>query len=117
MKGNISFDLDGVLRNFTRGFTRVAHAIFGTPVSDPPAQLSWMFEDVPQLGLSKEQCDWAQGPIWTRIKNSPTFWATLDPINVSVMERIDRIANKVFITNTVGTNPQEQSVEFLERWA
>lgn len=114
--GNISFDLDGVLRNFTRGFTRIAHKLFGTPVSDPAAQQCWMFEDFPELGLDKAQCDWHSGPIWKNIKASTTFWKDLDPINVSVMQRINRIKNKVFITNTVGTLPLEQSIDFLERW-
>lgn len=116
MTGNISFDLDGVLRNFTRGFTRIAHELFGTPVGDGPSQQSWVFESFPELGLDAEACDWSKGPIWTRIKSSETFWQDLDPFNTSVMKRIDRITNKVFITNTVGVKAYEQSVEFLERW-
>ncbi len=115
-KGTISFDLDGVLRNFTRGFTRIAHELFGTPVGDGPSQQSWFFESFPELGLDKAACDWNNGPIWKRIKESETFWQDLDPFNTSVMKRIDAIKNKVFITNTVGVNAYEQSVAFLERW-
>lgn len=114
--GMISFDLDGCLRNFTRGFTRIAHELFGTPVGDGPSQQSWFFESFPELGLDAEACDWNKGPIWTRIKTSETFWQDLDPFNTSVMKRIDRIENKVFITNTVGVKCHEQCVEFLERW-
>jgi FMN phosphatase YigB (HAD superfamily) len=116
MSGTISFDLDGVLRNFTRGFTRIAHELYGTPVGDGPSQQSWFFESFPELGLDAEACDWHKGPIWTRIKSSETFWQDLDPFNTSVMARINNITNKVFITNTVGVNSYEQCVEFLERW-
>jgi len=116
MKGLISFDLDGVLANFTRGFTRIANKHFGTPVGDIGSQQNWMFEDFPELGLTKDMCDFMSGPIWDEIRNDPKFWATLDPTNVSVMERINHIKNKIFITNRLGVNPREQSVEFLERW-
>jgi phosphoglycolate phosphatase-like HAD superfamily hydrolase len=32
--GTLVFDIDGVLANFTRGFTRIANKLFGTPVGD-----------------------------------------------------------------------------------
>lgn len=113
--GMISFDLDGVLRNFTRGFTRVAYDLFGTPVGDPTCQQTWGFEDFPNLGLSKEQCHF-DGPIWKKIRESAEFWRNLDPLNPTVMLRINRLKNKVFITNTVGVDAHAQSVDFLERW-
>lgn len=111
----ISFDLDGVLANFTRAFTRIAHDLFGTPVGGEQSQQNWMFEDFPELGLDRQQCA-INGPIWTKVKKSVTFWADLDPLNVSIMSRINTIRNKVFITNRPGVNPLEQSVYFLEKW-
>ena len=108
----IAFDVDGVLANFTRGFTRVGNRLFGTPIADIPAQRSWMFEDSPELSLDKAQCK----IIWDVILKSPCFWRDLDPVNVSVMQRIDRIRNKVFITNRFGQNPQQQTVDFLTKW-
>jgi hypothetical protein len=111
-KGNIAFDLDGVLANFTRGFTRIANHLYGTPVGDHPSQESWMFEELPALGLDKAKCD----GVWKVINESPTFWANLDPFNPSVMFLIEKIKNKVFITNRPGIMPREQSVAFLERW-
>jgi hypothetical protein len=111
----ISFDLDGVLRNFTRGFTQIAHDLFGTPVGGETSQTSWSFEGMTELGLTIEQCAF-DGPVWSVIRNSPIFWQQLDPLNTSVMRRIDAIVNKVFITNTIGVNALEQSVDFLERW-
>lgn len=111
----IAFDIDGVLANFTRGFTRVGHRIFGTPVGDTSTQESWDFHLYPALQLDKVQSGF-DGPIWTAIKESPDFWALLDPINVSVMHRINKIQNKIFITNRPGINTVEQSRYFLETW-
>lgn len=115
-EGTIVFDIDGVLANFTRGFTRIAHALFGTPVGDATSQQNWMFEDFPELGLDKIQCDFANGPIWNQVRTDPSFWEDLDPLNVSVMRRINAIENKMFITNRVGIDPVRQSERFLERW-
>ena len=115
MKQHISFDLDGVLANFTRGFTRIAHRLFGTPVGDGQSQESWYFEDYPQLGLTKEHCDFKNGPIWNEVRTSPRFWANLDPLNPSVMMRIHSIKNKIFITNRLGVDPIRQSIDFLWR--
>lgn len=116
MKGMISFDLDGVLANFTRGFTRIANRIYGTPVGSEQSQQKWMFEDFPELGLTKEMCDFNNGPIWAEVKRNPRFWADLDPMNVSVMRDINRIKNKIFITNRLGVDPKGQSIAFLEKW-
>jgi FMN phosphatase YigB (HAD superfamily) len=112
----ISFDVDGVLANFTRGFTRIAHKLYGTPVAGEQSQQHWMFEDFPELGLDKVQCDFATGPIWGEIKTNPSFWADLDPMNVSIMENINRIKNRIFITNRMGIDPAGQTEAFLERW-
>jgi hypothetical protein len=110
----IAFDIDGVLANFTRGFTRIAHRLYGSPVGDGASQETWFFEDYPQLGLNKEQCDFSTGAIWQEIKSSPFFWAELDALNPSVMPRIDAIKNKLFITNRAGVDPIGQSEQFLE---
>lgn len=115
MDGMIAFDIDGVLANFTRGFTRIGHRLFGTPVGDSESQQTWNFEEFPELELDTEKAAY-DGPIWTAIKTSPDFWATLDPKNVSVMPRINRIQNKIFITNRPGIHTMEQSVHFLETW-
>lgn len=116
MNGTISFDLDGVLANFTRGFTRIASDLYGTPTCDEAACRQWMFEDFEPLCLSKEQCDFAAGPIWACVKSDPSFWRKLDPLNPSIMKVINQIENKVFITNRFGIDVQRQSVDFLEQW-
>lgn len=116
--GTISFDLDGVLANFTRGFTRIGARLFGSTPGDQPSQASWIFEEVPELELTKERVGHPikGGGMWAEVIKSPSFWANLDPINVSIMHTIDKIKNKVFITNRLGVQPREQSVSFLERW-
>ncbi len=115
MEGVIAFDIDGVLANFTRGFTRIGHQIFGTPVGDSESQQTWDFHDFPELELDKEKSGF-NGPIWTAVKTSPDFWANLDPKNPSVMHRINAIQNKIFITNRPGIETLSQSVQFLESW-
>lgn len=115
--GTIAFDIDGVLANFTRGFTRLGNKLFGTPVGDAQSQQCWMFEEFPELGLDKAKCS----DIWKHIINadeveSKAFWANLDPLNPSILYMIDQIKNKLFITNRPGVLPREQSIIFLERW-
>lgn len=108
----IAFDLDGVLANFIRGFTRIGNRLFRTPVGDATSHQAWMFEHFPELGLDKSMCE----EIWRQLDKSPTFWADLDPMNTSVMDRINGIQNKIFVTNRRGIDPQGQSEAFLERW-
>ena len=114
----IAFDIDGVLANFIRSFTRIGTRLFGTPASDTPAQDNWVFENMPSLGLTKEQVGHPirGGGMWGEVIKSPYFWANLDPINVSIMFTIDRIKNKMFITNRFGIDCKEQTIAFLERW-
>jgi hypothetical protein len=110
MAGLIAFDIDGVLADFLRGFTRIGHRRFGTPICDTH---EWMFkDDFPEVGLDTAACE----EIWQEVKNSQDFWATLDPRNVSVMHRINHIQNKIFITNRPGCNTAQQTVHFLETW-
>lgn len=116
MDRTIAFDIDGVLANFTRGFLRIAHRLFGTPHGDTFTQENWAIEEYSPLGLTKEQTDFNNGPIWKEVKSSPDFWATLDPINPSAMSRINRIQNKIFITDRPGINTKEQSAFFLQSW-
>jgi hypothetical protein len=112
MKQVISFDLDGVLANFIRGFTSIGHRLYGSRVSDAQSHTDWMFEEA-GIGLTEEHC----AAIWQQIWSSPYFWRGLDPLNVSVMRRINALPTpKVFITNRKGIHPQQQSEGFLEQW-
>lgn len=112
MKQTVSFDVDGVLADFTRGFTRIAHDLFGTPVGDHSYQPTWMFEEFPALGLTKPMVK----EVWDVIKVNPVFWMDLDPLNVSIMRRIDKIDNAVYITNRPGIDTRWQTETFLRRW-
>ena len=106
----------GGLANFTLGFLRSSHRLFGTPHGDTFTQENWAIEEYAPLGLTKAQTDFNDGPIWKEVKSSPDFWATLDPINPSAMARINRIQNKIFITDRPGINTKEQSAYFLQSW-
>jgi len=112
MSGTVSFDVDGVLANFTRGFTRIGNKLFGTPVGNEGNQQTWEFEEFPELQLTKERCK----AMWEVVRTDVSFWKMLDPLNVSVMPEIDEIANKVFITNRVGIDPGGQTRQFLRAW-
>ena len=112
MRGVISFDLDGVLANFIRGYMRVGNQLFGTPVGNVSNQQSWVFEEFPELELTKHRCE----EIWKHVWADPNFWANLDPLDVSVMPDINSIRNKVFVTNRAGINPAQQSELFLTKW-
>ena len=112
MRGVISFDIDGVLANFIRGFTRVGHRLHGTPVGDENSHQAWDFENFPELQLTKPLVK----AMWAAVWSDPEFWANLDPMNVSVMREINDIRNKVFITNRAGVGPAKQSELFLEKW-
>jgi hypothetical protein len=112
MSGTVSFDLDGVLANFTRGFTRVGRRLFGTPVGNESNQKTWDFEAFPELRLDKTLTK----QMWADLLRDNAFWTNLDPLNVSVMPEVDAIRNKVFITNRAGIDPKTQSERFLEAW-
>lgn len=105
----IMFDLDGVLANFTRGFTRVLHRRYGTPVIDDTTVDRWNFWEMPILGLSKEEVRLG----FQEIAEDPTFWRDLDPLNPSIMNTIDNIENKVFITRRNGKDIHEQCSDWL----
>lgn len=107
---NVSLDIDGCLANYVRSYTRIGHKLFGTPVCD--TQSLWDHWDSPELQLSKSQCDIIRGEILA----SPYFWAYLDPLNQSVMYRIERYNNRIFITKREGLHVHQQTVKFLERW-
>jgi hypothetical protein len=110
--GNVSFDLDGVLANFIRGFLRVGHDLYGTPVGGHHVHKTWAFEDWTPLGLDQHKT----AHMWEVLFQNPRFWSDLDPENVSIMERINLMTNRLFITNRAGINPKMQSIEFLEKW-
>ena len=112
MTGNVSFDLDGVLANFTRGILRIGHELFKTPVGGHSVQKTWNYHEWPALKLSKEQF----ADMWMEAVARPTFWQDLDPFNPSIMPQIGRISNRIFITNRAGIDPKFQSEQFLAKW-
>ena len=86
--------------------------MFGTPVGNESNQQTWNYDEFTELYLDKEKMQ----AIWEVILHDPFFWTELDPLNVSVMWVINKIANRIFITDRPGITPKIQSIEFLGRW-
>ena len=65
------------------------------------------------LGLSQDQFRTMFRTCMTR----PRFWQDLDPLNPSIMPRIGRLLNRVFITNRASDHDAAfQSRVFLANW-
>lgn len=72
-KVTVQFDTDGVLADFTYGFTKLAHEMgFGNPIVNTEAQKTWSeFE-----GLTKKQVN----AVWGEIGRRGWFWYLLPPL-------------------------------------
>lgn len=111
--GTISFDLDGCLANFIRGILRIGHELYGTPVGGHVVQKQWNFDEWPELGLTKDQFR----AMFKECMKRPRFWQDLDPYNPSIMPRIGKLVNRVFITNRASEHDAaRQSRIFLANW-
>ena len=107
----IVFDVDGVLANFTRGFTQIANRMFGVPVVENDDQPSWDFKET----LSAKQ----QDKIWEELKSIPGWAHSLEAlIPYKTFCRINQLALKnelYFVTNRFSymRPPGEQTVTWL----
>lgn len=70
----VGIDIDEVLANFTRGFSRTANAVLGTSFPDDFQDTDWDMGKV--RGLTKAQMD----EVWNAINADPQFWLSLDPM-------------------------------------
>jgi len=102
-------DVDGVLADFTWGFTSLAAAwhpeITPWPTSE---QKTWEFDSIPK-GIQNET--------WTRVRQHPSFWWDL-PCRLSSSERYSLCVlaadhRVYFVTNRLGVRPEEQTVRWL----
>lgn len=102
----IAIDLDGVLADFTYGFTSLGHRMFGLPVVSSHHAPEWPF-------------DWYATPeqiaaIWDTINQSRTFWEDLPPlITDDTFGVIDGYWHIIFVTTRIGKNVKEQTEEWL----
>lgn len=96
---HVAFDVDGVLANFSHGFSQVLHDLFGTPVVAGDFDVkSWNWADWMD-GLTHEQ----ERAAWEEVNRRPSFWLDLDPfVDAQVVNRINRLGNDhqvSFLTN------------------
>ncbi len=106
----VAMDLDGVMVDFTTGFTSLGNEMFGTPILGAETQQNWSWSEI----LNGRQID----AIWEEILADSVFWLRLKPQEELDVERINKYARKnvlMYITNRSGYMAWEQSVTWLLR--
>lgn len=109
----IVFDVDGVLANFTLGFTQKAARIDRrVVVRSSEEQAEWDFHDFPS-GV--------EAATWESVKRDPRFWAGLEThpgATPDVFDTINSLSFErpvYFATARVGINAHAQTVRWLFR--
>ena len=106
----IMIDLDGVLADFTEGFTRIANKLWGHPIVLQKDQIEWRMPF-----CTNHQ----QDIVWEEIRTDPRWWVMLNRmVALSTMFRIEalqRMHEILFVTSRVSnaSPPGEQSRRWL----
>lgn len=117
MKAPVQFDIDGVLADFTRGFTLFARTVLGEQYAVPDAS------DATQTryGTSHLMGKFESSCVWDAVMASPDFWSEL-PVAPGLWPGLWRAINGLqasrdvyFVTNRFGRRPRTQTVHWLER--
>ena len=110
----IVFDVDGVLANFTLGFTqRAAQIDARVMVRSSEEQLEWDFRDFPP-GV--------EAATWRSVQQDPCFWALLYAHPGATLDVFDTIQELsvvrpvYFATNRVGIGAHTQTERWLSRY-
>lgn len=97
----IMLDVDGVLANFTYGFSLLANEMFGFPVVHTHEQPTWNFSGEGRLTKVQESA------VWTRIRQTVGWWEGLQPlVSPSVFCRISNLGGHhevLFTTSRVSS--------------
>lgn len=113
----IAIDVDGVLSNFNKGFSRLAQNIgIDTPELDTPDVLVWNWP-IEQLEWTKNELDLT----WKAVRDSYNWWMTLEPIiciyEIAIINEIIDYNDVYFITtrpDTMGLSAEAQTRYWLE---
>jgi len=107
----IQWDMDGVLVDFSKGFTTLANKLFGTKIVSDETQLDWNF----RFELTPEQ----RNQVWFELQATDRWWTDLEPlVDASIRNRIQNLSLEYdcyFVTNRFSerTPPGIQTVHWL----
>jgi hypothetical protein len=128
----IAFDLDGTLADFETSYKEIESRLFGAGFVEPGTP-------VPETRAASEEAAGVREPedqpkvavrtsahrdrVWREIQSTPDYWASLLPIDPSVIPRIQEMATRhrwevMFITqrpSTAGETVQRQTQRWLMR--
>jgi len=108
---NVMFDMDGVLADFIKGFTTLAHNLFDTPITDTSGQPRW--DGFPGM------TDLQMQVTWKHVNESQSFWYELEPlVGKELFARINALQKYhhiYFVTSRTGTDVHTQTMEWLEQ--
>lgn len=105
-QGVVAYDIDGVLADFTSGFTQRAFVLGIVPHPwDGYSQRTWSF---------KFHVD----PVWASVDQDPRFWSDLDPLvtkkEVEMMNEMAESRQVIYATHRRGA--EKQTMLWLERY-
>ena len=111
----VLWDIDGVLADFTLGFTELGHSLFPKiEVYGNSIQKFWQF-----AGNSEEWTKERETACWKEVQNSDTFWSNLAPLIVAAdkvaMEKLARLTDFRYLTTRFGVEAKEQTITWLRR--
>jgi hypothetical protein len=117
MKTAVQFDVDGVLADFCRGFTRFARTVLdgSYAVPDVGDMERTTYGTVDLLGKHADAC------VWDALLTSPDFWSELPeapgvwPGTWRAINGLQHSRDVYFVTNRVGRRPRTQTIHWLER--
>lgn len=112
----IAFDIDGCLANFTKSYAKLITEVSGRDlvseetIANPE---TWYWDRA--AGYTKDE----EKATWKRIMGDGTFWASLEPFDRKVFDRIDLFSQNhpvYFLTNRDGKRAKQQTEEWLQTY-
>lgn len=111
-------DIDGVLANFTKGFSTICHDIDERfPVVQHPSEAQrWFWQNWYGADLQDAKyVDEIVEQTWRHVLGYPGFWYCLEPlISASMFDVLNDLGHRVvYITRRDGKNPYNETVSWL----